>query len=288
MVAILPALIPALPHISIPLGLALPGLLFLALGILDDLKSLQPGPKFCVQVAAAVVAVLAGNNSVICGIAPVDGILSALWILTLVNAFNFIDVCDGLLGGLAVIGLLLIAALLPAHSLLCMALAGSCVGFLFLNWPPARIFLGDAGSHLLGFVVASLLLTLGRERNDLWPWVPQAMLIVGVPLFELVFITVVRIRKGIPWWRGSPDHFPLRLQQAGLSRLSADITAWIMAALLGITALWLGSLPFVLQLLTLAAVVFAMLLFARLLLKWEVRRAQAPDLSLGSNSPTSQ
>ena len=194
-------------------------LAFLALGTIDDLRALPPAPKFLCQALAAGIAVHAGIRGSFTGIAGVDAVASWLWICTLVNAFNFVDVCDGLLSSIVVVALLALAVACPSQSHLAYACAGSCIGFLLFNWPPATIFLGDAGSHFLGFVAAAVsLLSVGHDGQPL-SWLAM-MLVFAVPLFELVFITAIRIRLRIPWWRGSPDHFALRMQAAGWSRPS--------------------------------------------------------------------
>ena len=212
------------------------GVLFLALGVADDLRPFQPFPKFALQVVAAAIVTYLRTRFGPGGVDLLPALLSLLWIVTLVNAVNITDVCDGLAAGLACIQFAALAVLVPADTLWALVIAGSCVGFLFYNLPTASIFLGDAGSHLLGFWLAALTLDLmdsGRSMAQ----VMQALLIGGVPLLELVFVTTTRIRKGIPWWRGSPDHFSLRLQAAGLSRWTTDTLAWTVMLLLAGLAL---------------------------------------------------
>jgi UDP-GlcNAc:undecaprenyl-phosphate GlcNAc-1-phosphate transferase len=217
------------------------GALFLALGVADDLRPFQPFPKFALQVVAAAIVTYLRARFGPGGVDLLPAFLSLLWIVTLVNAMNLTDVCDGLAAGLACIQFVALAVLVPADALWALVIAGSCVGFLFYNLPAASIFLGDAGSHLLGFWLAALTLDLmdsGRSMAQ----VMQALLIGGVPLLELVFVTTTRIRKGIPWWRGSPDHFALRLQAAGLSRWTTDTLAWaVMLLLAGLALLIPGS-----------------------------------------------
>jgi UDP-GlcNAc:undecaprenyl-phosphate GlcNAc-1-phosphate transferase len=215
---------------------ALPAFLFLALGICDDRKAFSAPPKFGLQVVVALIAVLLGNRFVVPGSSFAGVFLSTLWIVTLVNAYNMIDVCDGLAAGISAIALAALSFENAAGGTHPIAACGAALGFLVFNFPPASIFLGDAGSHLLGFLIASFSMTLFGGRGP-WPYGPEVMLISGIPLFELVFITVIRLRKGLPWWRGSPDHFALRLQAAGLSRLQTDLCGWFAAALMAIAGL---------------------------------------------------
>jgi UDP-GlcNAc:undecaprenyl-phosphate GlcNAc-1-phosphate transferase len=218
------------------------GALFLALGVADDLRPFHPFPKFALQVVAAVTVTYLRTRFQPSGVDLLTAVLSVLWIATLVNAVNITDVCDGLAAGLACIQFVALAILVPADALWALVIAGSCVGFLFYNLPAASIFLGDAGSHLLGFWLAALTLDLmdaGRSMAQ----VIQALLIAGVPALELIFVTTMRIRRGIPWWRGSPDHFSLRLQAAGLSRWVTDALAWTAMLLLAGLALLIPASP---------------------------------------------
>jgi UDP-GlcNAc:undecaprenyl-phosphate GlcNAc-1-phosphate transferase len=232
--------------LSAPLGFVIGSILFLVLGIGDDLRAFSAAPKFALQVLAAAVAVGLGSIYPASGIWLVDTLVSMLWIVTVVNAMNFVDVCDGLAGGLALVMLLALAAFGGSTSLVLIAGAGAVAGFLVHNLPPARVFLGDAGSHLLGFWLAAASL-LGAKAHGAWPWWPAMLLLLGVPLFETAFITVVRYRKGLPWWKGSPDHFALRLQAVGFSRWQTDLLAWSVAVLLGMAAHLLLRAPWPLQ-----------------------------------------
>lgn len=249
--------------------LAVPATAFLLLGVIDDLYQLSALPKFVLQLVCADLAVRSGLVLPVTGVALVGGTASAAFLVLVVNAFNLIDVCDGLASGLAIVLLLCLAIATPDLALPALIVAGSSAGFLIFNLPPASIFLGDTGSHLLGFVAAALLLDGGRAAPP-WPYAAQAMLFVGVPVFEVVFLVVVRGRKRLPFWRGSPDHFALRLQSAGLSRLQTDVVAWSAAALLGIAALAIPRLCLPVQLALLLGVVTALIACGVLLRRWEV------------------
>ncbi|MFL5495541.1 MAG: MraY family glycosyltransferase [Gemmatimonadales bacterium] len=214
--------------------------LFLALGVVDDLRPLRPLSKFLAQACFAAVAVRLRLDPGADALHLLWYALSVGWILTVVNAVNLTDVCDGLVAGLAIIQLAVLSFLVPADGPWALAMAAACMGFLLFNAPPATIFLGDAGSHLLGFCLA--ILTLDLVGNDhRFPSVAQAILVAGVPLFELIFLVAVRARKGLPWWRGSPDHFSLRLQAAGYTRWEADFLAWAVMLLLAAVALGVGD-----------------------------------------------
>lgn len=241
----------------------LPGALFLAWGVLDDLHPLSAGTKLMGQVACAAVAVAAGLQANWTGIEGLDALFSGLFMVVVVNAVNVTDVCDGLVASLSLVTFLVFSYAAGPLFSMCLVAAGACLGFLALNRPPASIFLGDAGSHLLGFLLA--VVGLVGVPGNLGVRAPVvAGCLVLVPVFELVFLTFVRLEKGLPWWKGSPDHFALRLQSRGLTRGQTDLWActasllgigvafalldpassvgWVLAVGLGVLALFVGVL----------------------------------------------
>jgi len=247
---------------------------FVVLGLVDDLTRMRAEWKLVGQLVLVTLAASLGIRRPLTGIRPVDIALSAFWILLLVNAFNVTDVCDGLVGGIAVVAFLFLGWYGDSR-VLPVAAAGACAGFLWFNAPPATIFLGDAGSHLLGFLAAVLTLSMGNGQ-PVWPYAAQVTLILGVPLFEVAFLIAVRARKGLPWWRGSPDHFSLRLQAAGLNRLKTDLIAWAASAVLCAAALGLGATGGWAQGLLLGAVVVGLAVCWRALLHWDVTERPVP------------
>jgi UDP-GlcNAc:undecaprenyl-phosphate GlcNAc-1-phosphate transferase len=251
------------------LKIGIPALLFLLLGTLDDLRALPAAQKLVLQAAVSAVAVfwLRLFHS-FTGVANLDMSLSFIWILLVVNAFNLTDVCDGLVGGLTVIALAFVLIVLPEPPIVVWVLIGACIGFLVFNLPHATIFLGDGGSHFLGFSVAALLLSSGQETA--WPYVPQMILAVGIPLFEVFLLVTVRINRGVAWWQGSPDHLSLRLQKAGLSKWQTDITAWGGAAILCAAAVAMGAVPLSWQIALLACAALGLGLSWKLLRRYDV------------------
>lgn len=220
-------------------GLAIGALLFLGMGLADDLRAFSPGPKLLLQLAAAGVAAAAGVVGPRTGVPAADVAIAVSWMVLLVNAVNFTDVCDGLVPAISLVAFVILGMTRPELGAGPLLVAGAALGVLAFNRPPASIFLGDAGSHLLGFLLAAATLA-GAAGRPPWPALPWALLAGGVFLFELAFITAERVRKGLPWWRGSPDHFALRLQAAGVGRGRVDAGAALAAALLagGGAALW--------------------------------------------------
>lgn len=246
-------------------------ILFLTLGVVDDLRAFRPLVKFFLQLAITIGIVLMGLVLPLTGMFLIDGMATVLWVHTLVNAMNFTDVCDGLVGGLSTVTFLTLAFLNPSSSKVWLVLAGACLGFLVWNVPPASIFLGDAGSHLLGFLLAVGSIEL-VQKHTLWPGGGLALFIAGVPLFEFVFITAMRIRKGLPWWRGSSDHFSLRLQAGGFSKWQTNLISWSLGGIMAGAALSLPHLTGPIQVTVFVTIFIGFSILWRILCKWEVQK----------------
>ena len=252
-----------------PLYLLVPAVLFCALGVWDDLAPMNARGKLFAQFSAAAVAVALGLRMSVTGVDFVDAILAAVWIVACVNAFNLTDVCDGLVAGISAVCFLGVMVFWPGHALVATIAFGACVGFLPFNAPRASIFLGDAGSHLLGFLAAALSISL-PVRGSALP--PVLLLLLFVPFAEMVFVTCVRLRKGLPWYMGSPDHFALRLQGAGWSRWKVDLCAWFVAACAACAAFAYVSSDWILRIGILIAFSAFSFVTVRYLLRHEVAR----------------
>ncbi len=249
--------------------LLLPSILFLLIGLIDDLHPLSAKRKFILQGISAAIAIWTGNVCSFFTNPFINATISFLWILVLVNALNLTDVCDGLVTGLATISFIFLGLIFACQSTLAFIFAGASVGFLVFNFPSASIFLGDAGSHLLGFLIGGLMLST-RENTGLWPYLPIVGLIVSVPIFELAFLVIVRTNKGLPWWKGSSDHFSLRLQAAGLSKLQTDFLAWSIAIMACLAAVILPNINVILQVLIIVVIFSFFMACGLVLLQWEV------------------
>jgi UDP-GlcNAc:undecaprenyl-phosphate GlcNAc-1-phosphate transferase len=259
-----------------PRALAIGGVLFFALGLADDLRAFSVGPKLLLQLGAALAAAAAGLVGTDTGSGAMAVALAAGWMVVVVNAVNFTDVCDGLVSSIAVAVFGALAATEPGLGASPVVVAGAAVGVLAFNRPPATIFLGDAGSHLVGFLLAAATLA-GAAGRPAWPALPWALLAAGVFLFEAAFITVQRLRKGLPWWRGSPDHFALRLQAAGVGRGRVDAGAALAGGVLAAGGAALGRLDATAGAVLLAALVLGLALAWRALARLDAPvRASAP------------
>jgi UDP-GlcNAc:undecaprenyl-phosphate/decaprenyl-phosphate GlcNAc-1-phosphate transferase len=224
------------------LAILLGATLVMALGLLDDMGRLSPWAKLAGQSLAVFTAVKAGVGVHI-ALFPdwLSLALTFFWLLLMTNAMNLIDVMDGLSAGVGAIAcLFLLVVALSAEqggeAVMAAALMGALAGFLRHNRHPARIYLGDAGSLFAGFVLGALALTgVWARGNDLSLLAP--LLVLGVPLFDTAFVSIIRISRGASPLRGSPDHFPLRLRRWRLSVPQTVGLSYAVAALLGAAAL---------------------------------------------------
>lgn len=186
------------------------------LGLWDDHRPLPPPVKFIGQVIAAIVLVVGAGHPAPAALGGVGVPLAVVGAVALINACNFLDNMDGILGGIALVcGLgfwLAAAAAAPAAAAIAAATAGAAAGFLAYNFHPARIFMGDAGSHAIGFLLAAILLLTVPASMPLRHGY-ALLLIVGYPLFDLAFVMAMRIAAGRPVWSPGKDHTTHRLNR---------------------------------------------------------------------------
>ena len=169
--------------------------------------------------------------------------ITILWILTVINAFNFMDNMNGLCAGLGAIGALLFAIIAAANGEYLVAtigflMCGALIGFLPWNFPNARAFLGDAGSHLVGYLLAvmAILPHFYTKQNPRPLAVLSPLLVLAVPLIDLAQVVILRTRNRKPFWIGDTNHLSHRLVRAGLSRTRAVLLLWLIAVMIGVLA----------------------------------------------------
>lgn len=219
--------------------------LLLLVGLIDDLIVLRHYQKFFGQFLAALCFVKGGlflKEQFFYDFWYVGIPVSLLWILVIVNAFNLIDVMDGLSSTVAIgatTSFLVIALLLGQGStaILLSSFLGPLVAFLWYNKPPAGIYMGDAGSLFIGgFLSAVPFLFSWSEQSTIGYLVPIVVLVI--PLLEITTLIVVRTYKGIPFYNASPDHFSIYLRKKGWSKNKVLLyMASVASALLGIALL---------------------------------------------------
>lgn len=203
------------------LGLIVGGTIICGLGVLDDYRRLSVWTKLFGQLVAAVVLVISGLRLEIVYLSfPLNVALSILWIVGITNALNLIDIMDGLAASVAfVASATFFFIAVPTGDLLTAvvsaALAGACIGFVGYNWHPASIFMGDAGSLFLGFMLAGVSISTSyTATNNIALLSP--LLILAIPIYDTFYVSILRMAKRKSPFRGSRDHFALRLKAIGL------------------------------------------------------------------------
>jgi UDP-GlcNAc:undecaprenyl-phosphate GlcNAc-1-phosphate transferase len=228
------------------LAVLLSGAIVLILGLVDDLGPLTPRVKLAGQVLATLVLARAGVRIQLVFLPDwIELPLTVVWMVAVTNAFNLIDVMDGLSSGVGAVAALFLGGValwtgFTTTGFLGAALAGALWGFRRFNVAPAQIYLGDAGSLFGGFLLGAMaMVNRWTSVHELGAVVPA--LILGVPLFDMLFVMYIRWRRGLPVMLGSPDHVALRLRKWRLStratvRLnlgaSAVLGAWGVAVML--------------------------------------------------------
>lgn len=215
------------------------------LGLIDDRRPLRPLIKLGVILAVAVFVASVGRVRVaeFAGVG-VSIVLTTAWFIIIVNAFNFLDNMDGLsagvgcicLAGLAVCGTMAGQVLVPA---LAAVFLGAVGGFLLFNFPPARIFMGDAGSLVLGYMLAtvSTLTTYYQSGHGAPPYaLAMPLVVLAIPLYDFVSVVVIRLLERRNPMHGDQRHFSHRLVERGLSRRAAVLTIFLAAATTGLGA----------------------------------------------------
>lgn len=225
-------------------------LLLVVVGVVDDLRNLSPVLRLGLEAGAAGLALLGGVAFPVH--APVVLLPVALaWIVLLANSVNLLDNMDGAAASStgAVAGVLAVGAALfeqPLTAVFAAATAGACAGFLRWNWRPARIFMGDGGSLLLGYLLAVGSLAVVRDV-ELGRAAVAAVLFAALPLFDTSLVVISRRRAGRSFLQGGTDHSSHRLRRAGLSVGGSAATLAAAAAALATMGLFVarGQLPVV-------------------------------------------
>ncbi len=224
------------------------------LGAIDDAIAMRASIKLLGQLVIATATVGFGISvSMITD--PFGGVIqlgwlgfpiAVIWIVGMMNMVNLIDGLDGLAGGVSAISAVSIAIIAmqtgqTQAGLIGVAVAGSAVGFLRYNFSPATIFMGDAGSMFLGYMLAvSALIGVMQSAFTISLAIP--IIALAVPIFDTVFAIVRRARRGQPVFSPDKEHFHHQLMAAGLNPKQAVILIYFATGLLGVLAIFLGFL----------------------------------------------
>ncbi len=233
------------------LGMVLAGALALhILGLIDDVRHLGAVSKAAVQVIVAVALFFFADVRLLEFLPlPASAVLTVLWIVLITNAFNFLDNMDGLSAGVAVVAaaIFAVSAILAGQvfvPLLALVLVGALLGFLPYNFSPASIYMGDAGSMVIGYLlgVLTVLTTFYDPDQDLKPFgVLVPLIVLAIPLYDVVSVCCHRLKAGASPFQGDHRHFSHRLIQRGMSTRWAVLTIYLATATTAMSALMLPS-----------------------------------------------
>jgi UDP-GlcNAc:undecaprenyl-phosphate GlcNAc-1-phosphate transferase len=241
-------------------------------GLWDDLKSLNPLPRFIGQSIAglvvAVILVLNDNVGNPTGVTLVDVLITVFWIVGICNSINFFDNLDGGAAGtvaIAAISLTYLAITGDQYFIaaLSIVIAGSTLGFLIWNRVPARIYMGDAGALFLGVLLAMLTIRFKPTTDNAISSFAIPILLLAIPILDTTVAVFSRLRRKVSPFQGGKDHLSHRLVRYGLSRKIAAITLWLLSALYGLLAILVSmqNLDNELVILIIASVVWISLIF---------------------------
>jgi UDP-GlcNAc:undecaprenyl-phosphate GlcNAc-1-phosphate transferase len=224
-------------------------LAILALGVADDIRPLGPRVKFAVQILIAGVVYLLGVRVSLLSLpftvlrlgSVLAPLVTVVWLVGVANAFNLLDGADGVAAGSAffsatAIFIMAVALHHPAVGLVTAALAGALLGFLPFNFPPARAFLGDSGSLLVGFLLAGLAVEGSTKASTLIA-ISVPVVAFGVPVFDTTITLIRRLVRGRPLFQPDHEHIHHRLARAGLSPRQVAGLLYATSAAFGIAAM---------------------------------------------------
>lgn len=233
------------------LSLILCGIIVIFFGLLDDSYELKPIQKLFFQVVTATIVFASGiritffiSNIIL------SYLITCLWIILMMNCFNLLDNMDGLSAGVAVItGFILFVFALEMEQLFIATILsvflGSVCGFLFHNFPPAKIFMGESGSSFLGYFlgIISILLTYYKyEESKTFLPVFIPLIIFSVPFFDTISVIIIRKKRRYPIFKADKNHLSHRLVSIGMTQKQAVLFIYLLTLTTGINALILKNL----------------------------------------------
>ncbi|QDU32408.1 WecA-like glycosyltransferase [Poriferisphaera corsica] len=233
------------------------------MGIIDDRKPLGPYIKLAVQLSVSAALVIVADMRVLQfletpellgGLGYVISIVvSIVWFTVIINAFNMLDNMDGLSAGVAMIctAIYLSATIISGQwfvASLAAMLLGALLAFLCFNFPPAKMFMGDGGSLVIGMLIGVLSVRTtyfdpaSVVRPGHWYGVLMPLMILAIPLYDFVSVTLIRLAQGRSPFTGDHQHFSHRLVAKGLSRRAAVLIIWLCTVVTGLSGIMLGTL----------------------------------------------
>jgi UDP-GlcNAc:undecaprenyl-phosphate GlcNAc-1-phosphate transferase len=224
------------------------GVLVFIVGLIDDWKDLGAWPKLAVHIVCASILFFSGIRITFFTHSEIASyFMTVIWVVGITNAFNLLDNMDGLSSGVAVIANLFLWIISIASNeffvaLFLSALMGAILGFWVFNFPPARIFMGDAGSYLIGFLTASVTIlgTYYQPNASTLFTVLMPVLVLGVPIYDLLSVILIRLYEGRSIFQGDKQHFSHRIVDLGMSKKGAVFFLYLVSFAFGTSSLILG------------------------------------------------
>jgi UDP-GlcNAc:undecaprenyl-phosphate GlcNAc-1-phosphate transferase len=249
-------------------------------GVTDDNISLSPAAKIVGQIIAAAIVVFFGRNLDFFELEILNIIFTFGWLVGITNAINLLDNMDGLAGGIALIASLMLSLMfwqVQALDLLLIALAlgGAILGFLFFNFPPASVFMGDSGSLFLGFTLASLAIAKVPRASNLLAILGVPTLIFLLPILDTTMVTITRVLRGQSPTIGGKDHTSHRLIAFGLSERQTVIVLYGVAFIAGMMGSFLESIDYNISLLLIPIFLLVFTLLTAYLARIKVVKSDA-------------
>lgn len=256
------------------------GLAF-ALGLVDDFRRLAPATKLGGQAIVGGLLAFGGIGVEIIEFAPVAFVLTVFWVVGIMNAVNLLDNMDGLAAGITAIAAVVLGITAiptdPVAATVAFVTAGAALGFLPHNFSPARVFMGDAGSQLLGLLLAAVaLLHTASAASGVGLAVLAPILVLAVPIFDTALVTLSRRLAGRPIGAGGRDHTSHRLAAIGLSDRGAVFLLYAVAAALAFAGILAQNISFLLPPLIVLATI-GLILFGVFLTEVHVYEADSTD-----------
>ena len=204
------------------ISIVFPALLASVIGLVDDYRNLSPRVRLALQACVGATAFLCGTQADLTGNIYINAGITIFWVMLIINGMNLLDNSDGLaasptlVSGLASLSIALMLGQ-DLIALLAISLVGVSAGFLVLNWFPARVYLGDSGAYFLGTLLALLVLRLRPTELNAFQAILVAALLVSLPIIDTVYVTLMRLKRGVHPFTAGRDHLSHRLQRMGIS-----------------------------------------------------------------------
>ena len=248
------------------------GLLLVVNGILDDKYKLPAKFSIWGPILASLVVIIAGlkisyithpaggvlylDNFISNGFLWISGLLTFVWLMAMTYTTKLLDGIDGLASGIGLIAAVIIFAVSlswdvngSTTSLLILGFAGALLGFLIWDWHPAKIFLGEGGSTLIGFTLGVLAIISGSK-------IATALLVMGLPILDIIWVIIRRVRQKKAIWRGDSEHLHFRPLKAGFSQQQIVFFLGLISLLFGLVSIMFTTMAKIGALAILLAIMF--------------------------------